>query len=165
MSLEKAISSGKEKRKPYYGAGRVDTTCRNHGSCPYCRSNRTHKHRRAVEGVAARLREHSVAEDQERQDREDALLEALFADLKAENDLNEFLMPNELYSESELEALREHYRWVSEVLTTEERLSLVAVVKALPRSKQEQLSTCMPRVHWLSTLAARALAEESKKSS
>lgn len=40
MSFEKAIEHGKEKRKPYYGSKRVDTTCRNHGSCPYCAKGR-----------------------------------------------------------------------------------------------------------------------------
>ena len=33
--LDKAIKSGKEKRKPYYGSKRHDRTCRPHGSCPY----------------------------------------------------------------------------------------------------------------------------------
>lgn len=36
MSLDKAIASGKEKRKPYRGAKAIDHTCRNHGSCPGC---------------------------------------------------------------------------------------------------------------------------------
>lgn len=40
MSLDKAILSGKEKRKPYTGAKAVDCTCRNNGSCDYCKSNR-----------------------------------------------------------------------------------------------------------------------------
>lgn len=40
MSLDKAIEHGKEKRKPYYGSGKVDTSCRNHGSCPYCAKGR-----------------------------------------------------------------------------------------------------------------------------
>ena len=38
--LDKAILSGKEKRKQYKGAKAVDRSCRNHGSCSYCRSNR-----------------------------------------------------------------------------------------------------------------------------
>ena len=42
MSLAKAIENSKEKRKPYYGAKRFDYTCRNHGSCMYCRRNRLH---------------------------------------------------------------------------------------------------------------------------
>ena len=34
MSLNKAIQSGKEHRKPYNKAKAIDSTCRNHGSCP-----------------------------------------------------------------------------------------------------------------------------------
>lgn len=43
MGLEKAIDHGKEKRKPYKGAKAVDRTCRNHGSCEWCKGNRTYK--------------------------------------------------------------------------------------------------------------------------
>lgn len=43
MSLDKAILHGKEKRKQYRGSKLVDKSCRNHGSCPYCRGNRLHK--------------------------------------------------------------------------------------------------------------------------
>lgn len=45
MSLDKAVSHGKEKRKPYRGAKAIDCTCRNHGSCDWCRQNRQHKFR------------------------------------------------------------------------------------------------------------------------
>lgn len=40
MSLDKAILHGKEYRKPYYGSKKFDTTCRNHGSCIWCKNNR-----------------------------------------------------------------------------------------------------------------------------
>lgn len=43
MGFEKAINSGKEHRKPYHGAKAVDHSCRNHGSCTYCRDNRLHR--------------------------------------------------------------------------------------------------------------------------
>lgn len=43
MSLDKAIKYGKEHRKPYRGAKAIDYTCRNHGSCEYCKDNRLHK--------------------------------------------------------------------------------------------------------------------------
>lgn len=43
MSLDKAIRYGKEHRKPYKKAKAVDSSCRNHGTCAFCRSNRTHK--------------------------------------------------------------------------------------------------------------------------
>lgn len=46
MSLDKAIQHGKEHRKPYRGSKRIDKTCRNHGSCDYCRLGRLHKHKR-----------------------------------------------------------------------------------------------------------------------
>lgn len=46
MSLDKAIEHGKEKRKQYYGAKAVDRTCRNHGSCSWCKGNRLHKLRK-----------------------------------------------------------------------------------------------------------------------
>lgn len=52
MALDKAIESGKEHRKPYNirksSRGRMsvhskhnNSTCRNGGSCPWCRENRT----------------------------------------------------------------------------------------------------------------------------
>jgi hypothetical protein len=40
MSLKKAINSGKEKRQKYRGPKRFDRSCRNHGSCNYCKDNR-----------------------------------------------------------------------------------------------------------------------------
>lgn len=43
MSMDKAIASGKEHRKPYYGSKAIAKSCRNHGSCPYCTKNRQHK--------------------------------------------------------------------------------------------------------------------------
>lgn len=45
MSLDKAIKHGKEHRKPYTGIKAISGTCRNHGLCLYCRSDRTHKFR------------------------------------------------------------------------------------------------------------------------
>lgn len=45
MSLDKAIEHHKEKRKPYRGTKAYDCTCRNHGSCDWCRQNRQHKFR------------------------------------------------------------------------------------------------------------------------
>jgi len=40
MALDKAIASGKEKRKPYRKSKRFDSSCYNHGSCPWCEGNR-----------------------------------------------------------------------------------------------------------------------------
>ena len=46
MSNDKAIKYGKEKREPYRGSKAIDASCRNHGSCPWCQSNRKYKERR-----------------------------------------------------------------------------------------------------------------------
>lgn len=43
MSLDKSITNGKEHRNPYRGAKAIGNTCRNHGSCEWCKGNRTHK--------------------------------------------------------------------------------------------------------------------------
>lgn len=48
MSLDKAIKSGKEHRKPYRGSKAIDHTCRNHGSCEWCRDNRVHKYKKKM---------------------------------------------------------------------------------------------------------------------
>ena len=50
MSLDKAIQHGKEHRKPYKGAKAIDRTCRNHGSCSWCRENRLHKFKKSMRG-------------------------------------------------------------------------------------------------------------------
>ena len=42
MSLDKAIASGKERRKPYRKSKAFDRTCRCHGSCGWCQGNRQH---------------------------------------------------------------------------------------------------------------------------
>ena len=43
MSMDKAIESHKEHRKPYRGVKAVDKTCRNHGTCEHCKFNRLYK--------------------------------------------------------------------------------------------------------------------------
>lgn len=43
MALDKAIKHGKEHRKPYMDIR--PRSCRNHGDCPFCLSNRIHKFR------------------------------------------------------------------------------------------------------------------------
>lgn len=49
MSLDKAIKHGKEHRKPYRGSKAIDCTCRNHGSCEWCKANRTHKFKKYLD--------------------------------------------------------------------------------------------------------------------
>lgn len=43
MALDKAIEHGKEHREPYRGSKAIDRTCRNHGSCEWCKNNRIYK--------------------------------------------------------------------------------------------------------------------------
>jgi len=49
MSLDKAIEHGKEHRQPYRRSKRFDRTCRNHGSCPRCKADRTRQIVPAIE--------------------------------------------------------------------------------------------------------------------
>lgn len=55
MSLDKAIKHKKEKRKPFTKAKAVDYTCRNHGTCPYCKQNRTFNSRKRLEACKCQI--------------------------------------------------------------------------------------------------------------
>ena len=57
MALDKAIEHGKEHRKPYRGGKRCDVSCRNHGGCKYCESNRLHSRRKAAQAADEQLKE------------------------------------------------------------------------------------------------------------
>lgn len=57
MSLDKAISHGKEHRKPYYGAKACDKTCRNHGSDDWAKNNRLNRSNRLIEKSNQELKE------------------------------------------------------------------------------------------------------------
>ena len=57
MSLDKAIEHGKEKRKPYKGIKAIDCTCRNHGSCEWCKSNRLYQQLKMDEASRQALEE------------------------------------------------------------------------------------------------------------
>lgn len=41
----------KDKRKKLTGAKTVDPSCRNHGNCPYCYSNRIVKNKKRLEQI------------------------------------------------------------------------------------------------------------------
>ena len=58
MSLNKSIEHGKEHRKPYRGAKAVDSTCRNHGGCDWCRENRTYKNEKRKLAAEQELNEY-----------------------------------------------------------------------------------------------------------
>lgn len=62
-----------------------------------------------------------------------------------------------MYSETELNELREKYRWYSDLLGEADRLKIIDFIRGLPVSKQQQLKDCQPRIHWLSHLAGVVL--------
>lgn len=57
MGMEKAIASGKEHRKEYYGAQAVDKTCRCGGSCEWRRNNRLYKNKKRLQKMLDREKE------------------------------------------------------------------------------------------------------------
>ena len=57
MSLNKSIKSGKEHRKEYRGAKRIDPLCRNHKGCSWCEENRTYQSRKLKEKINSELKE------------------------------------------------------------------------------------------------------------
>lgn len=62
MSLDKAIKHKKERRKPYQGAKAISCSCRNHGSCDYCRENRLYKSMIQQEVIDSKLDEYEKGE-------------------------------------------------------------------------------------------------------
>lgn len=56
MSLDKSIERGKEHRKPYHGSKRFDRTCRNHGSCDYCKGNRLYSTQKRRDAIKDKLK-------------------------------------------------------------------------------------------------------------
>lgn len=58
MSLNKAIEYGKEKRKAYTGGKAIDCSCRNHGSCEWCKSNRLYQSNRINEKTKQIIKEY-----------------------------------------------------------------------------------------------------------
>jgi hypothetical protein len=55
MSLDKAIKHGKEYRKV---SKKHTNSCRNHGGCDYCQSNREHKNKKREEAANQKLNEY-----------------------------------------------------------------------------------------------------------
>lgn len=43
------------RKKPYSGSKRFDHTCRNHGSCGYCKDTRTYQDRKVREAADSKL--------------------------------------------------------------------------------------------------------------
>lgn len=55
--MEKAIASGKEHRKEYYGSKATDKKCRCGGSCEWCRGNRFYKNKKRLQKMLDREKE------------------------------------------------------------------------------------------------------------
>lgn len=63
MSMNKAIEHGKEHRRPYHGAKAVDSMCRNHGGCNWCRRNRMYSRYKKMKISEEKIREYLIWED------------------------------------------------------------------------------------------------------
>ena len=57
--LGKSNNKKKEKRKPYRGCKAIDWTCRNHGSCGWCRGNRKYSSTKRQQSVDSQLEEYN----------------------------------------------------------------------------------------------------------
>lgn len=57
MSLDKAITYGKEKRKPYTGAKAICESCRNNGTCEWCKGNRLYQRNKAEAAAEQALKD------------------------------------------------------------------------------------------------------------
>lgn len=55
--LNKAIEHRKEYRKPYIGGKAIDRSCRNHGGCPWCESNRKYKYLKKSQEMLDKIKE------------------------------------------------------------------------------------------------------------
>ena len=60
MALDKAIIHGKEHRKQYHGSKAIDRSCRNHGSCEWCRENRLYKDKKNNQKMLDILAEYAI---------------------------------------------------------------------------------------------------------
>ena len=56
MGLDKAIEHNKEYRQSYRGSKAIDYSCRNHGSCDWCKENRAYKNLKREEKMKNQLK-------------------------------------------------------------------------------------------------------------
>ena len=56
--LSRGIKSGKEHRKEYRGAKAIDCSCRNHGTCEWCKNNRLYASNREAEAAEQKYKEY-----------------------------------------------------------------------------------------------------------
>ena len=64
MSFDKDYPNRKDIRNPYYKNGKFDKTCRNHGSCPWCKRARLLHYIKDEENVSDQLNEYFNIEDE-----------------------------------------------------------------------------------------------------
>lgn len=64
MSLDKSIESGKEHRRQYRGSKCIDSSCRNHGGCEWCKENRMINKLRREEAMRRDEEEWEIEEDE-----------------------------------------------------------------------------------------------------
>ena len=57
MSLNKAIKSGKEYRKQYYGSKAFCRSCRNNGPCGWCEENRKIKNIKRMQSILDKMKD------------------------------------------------------------------------------------------------------------
>lgn len=60
MGFEKSIEHHKEHRKPYNDSRAIDHSCRNHGSCDYCKQNRLYQKIKENERTEEELKEYHL---------------------------------------------------------------------------------------------------------
>ena len=57
MSFYKYYPNRKDHRKQYRDSRRFDATCKNHGSCSYCRDKRLYRYNKEIERTDNMLKE------------------------------------------------------------------------------------------------------------
>lgn len=63
MGLDKAIQYGKERRKSYTGAKAICCSCRNNGTCEWCKNNRLYQYLKVNERTLRELEEYEKGDD------------------------------------------------------------------------------------------------------
>ena len=68
MSFDRVYERRKDWRRPYVGKSRIgDPSCRPHGRCGYCRSNRLHSRAKSALSSVERLQEFGCANQPDRE--------------------------------------------------------------------------------------------------
>lgn len=62
MSLDKSIRSGRERRKPYRGSAKFDSSCRPGGACGVCLGDRMYRSKREAVRTMSDMHEYSIRE-------------------------------------------------------------------------------------------------------